>query len=934
MPRIIEFEGRRIEVPDDFGDEDIAEVLSAQPAAPAQEQPAVSATPVQEPGWLESVFGPAVSTTAGVLDQGGRGFATGVTNVLGLPRMLMEGKNYAVGKTIGALGVPDDTAEFIANLDPSKYLFPSAEGMQAGGDEFNNTIADTLGVERPRAEPDNLAERFVNRTMEEVGGSMIPTTAVLGLAARTTPQAAREGGLLSRMFVEPAAVNQGKFVGSETRIATGAGMGAATANEMVDRDTTGGRVADLIGAILGAGATGVGAGLFRQAGDLIGALFNRGNYADDVVKNAVTDRIAEVAGLPGKPGQPVDVQPIIDAIESGPRISRVVPGVQETLADRTANPGIASLEYSRQTGPNAGKFNQRRTDNAQAVDDVLAQFEPASSPAALRGEMEIERNRRLADAGVDAQNAADAARRAVEPLTPTGTPAARGNTVREALDAARETMRQSTREAYEAADIAGQPIKPEALVDAIDGAVARMSQAEQSRLPESLIARIRGLGEAPATMREATTLRSEIGELRRRAAADAGGRNEVRVLSMLEDAVDDFIKTNIPADMAQPLRDARQARFNEAEAFDRTGDPVNRALATYPGGQPRMADENVARSFTNTRALDRLLAQADTPEVRTAIRDEMLSRADTSKPDRIQEFLQANAEQIDRFPGLRGELEAAAKARADEAAATTRRTEMEADLGTPERPGRGTVGRYLSYSDATSDRAMNEVLNARDPARAADELLSFVGDDAAAVEGARAALWKAMKRQAQATGETTAIADGRQPWRPKALKRWLDNPANRAVAQRFYRDNPEHLDNLDAIATALQGLDTRNSGRVPNTSGTAQGVMPSAETLTSRSFAYQRGQVGAPFLITTLGTVIARKTVRNAQATGIERLLDDVLLDPDAAALLLRENNPANRAALKRKAKLWFGNETNTIMNLMESESQDEDPVMEAIGGE
>jgi hypothetical protein len=962
------FDGTILEFPEGTSPEVISRVAkeqtelrrNAQPAPQAATAPA-QAAPTQEPGWMESVFGPAADATAGVVDQSMRGLAGGVTNILGLPRMLMEGKNYAVGKTLGAMGVPDDTAEFIANLDPSKYLLPSAEGMQAAGDTFNNTIADTLGLERPRTETRNIFERFGRRTGEEVGAMAVPAAGILGLAARTTPQAARKGGWLSRMFVEPAAVNPGRFVQNETRLATGAGLGASTANEMVDPNTTAGQIADFTGAVGGAGITGLATGFYRQAGDLKNALLNRGAYADDVVKNEVVDRIAGNAGLSTKPGEPVDVQPLIDQIEAGPRISRVVPGVQESLADRTANPGIASLEYSRQTGKNSGLFNQRRTDNAKAVDDVLSQFEPQSNPAALRGELELERGRRLTDAEVQAQNAADAARRAVEPLTPAGTPAARGNTIREALDTARETARQATSDAYDVADVANNPVDAAGLIDTLDRSVAKLTEAERSLLPESLINRIRRLGGTqepptdtgildasgrpimrdapppePVRLKEAADLRSELNRLASAAASDPraerGGRNANRVLTQMSRDVDAFIQRSITPEERQALEAARGARFEEGENFGRQLDPVSRALAAREGRYV-MNDENVARSFTNTRALDRLLAQADTPEVRASIRDEMLSRVDTSKPGRIQDFLQANTEQIDRFPGLRGELETAARARTDEAAATTRRAEMEADLGTPERRGAGTVGRYLSYTDATSDRAMSEVLNARDPAKAADDLLTFVGDDAAAVEGARSALWKAMERQSRAAGETTAIADGRQPWRPKALKRWLDTPANRAVAERFYRDNPEHLDNIDAIAAALQGLDTRNSGRVPNTSGSAQGIAPSAETLASRSFAYQRGQVGGAFLGVTLGTVMARKAVRNAQADGIERLLDDVLLNPDTAALLMRENNPANRAALKRKAKLWFGNEVNTIMNLIENEAEEQDPVKEAIGG-
>ena len=62
---------------------------------------------------------------------------------------------------------------------------------------------------------------------------------------------------------------------------------------------------------------------------------------------------------------------------------------------------------------------------------------------------------------------------------------------------------------------------------------------------------------------------------------------------------------------------------------------------------------------------------------------------------------------------------------------------------------------------------------------------------------------------------------------------------------------------------------------------------------------------------------MARRAVRGACTEAIERVTDRALLDSDFAAALLKENNPANRAILARKAKGWFGHEASTIVNLM-----------------
>ena len=49
----------------------------------------------------------------------------------------------------------------------------------------------------------------------------------------------------------------------------------------------------------------------------------------------------------------------------------------------------------------------------------------------------------------------------------------------------------------------------------------------------------------------------------------------------------------------------------------------------------------------------------------------------------------------------------------------------------------------------------------------------------------------------------------------------------------------------------------------------------------------------------------------------INELLDKALLDPDVAAALVKEYNPANRAALARKAKAWTGNQAATLIEML-----------------
>ncbi len=217
------------------------------------------------------------------------------------------------------------------------------------------------------------------------------------------------------------------------------------------------------------------------------------------------------------------------------------------------------------------------------------------------------------------------------------------------------------------------------------------------------------------------------------------------------------------------------------------------------------------------------------------------------------------------------------------------------------------------------------MLASKDPGKAADELLGFVNDSPKAAEGARSAFWKKLKTESQSVDNSARSMGGKRQWRGDWLKSYLDNPATSAVAERLYRDKPEDLEKLRAFADVLDNADLRQRGKAAGTSGTGQGVsnILTPETLQSRTYAWMRGQISGTYLATSIAAVMARRAVRGARAGAIERLTDKVLLNPDIAAQFLKDNNPANRAALARKAKGWFGNEASTIVNLMNEDEDD-----------
>lgn len=1094
-----------------------------------------------------------------------RGVRRGLANIAGFPVDAMNAGLSLVGA--------GSKKPFLG----SRFI-DDAVGLPGKALAAGITAATGREVKGDLPPPQTAMQHILSRTGEEIGAAAVPVGTAIN-AGKMGVEAARKLPLLARMFVEPAAINPASFARKEAATAAAAGAGAGVANEVTD--LMGAKphglvhnAGDVLGALSGAGVLGAARIAGKPIGDIWQALFARDKFSNRVVKDNVVDTLANNASTITKtPGEPVDTQPLVDAIMGGKKVSDTVPGFRDSVADRTADPGIAALEYGRQSGSNAGQYVGQRNANTAAIDEAIQRIAPTGSPGALRSELEAARTKKLDEANTTAATAKTEAETAAAGVAPQYTPQARGATIRTAADEAmqrfiaetqaahgtatrtadeaaarlpaqsdpatrgnvvrstledrRDTARQATDDAYSNTANGGRKVDATPLTEALDRVNAGLTETERGLVPQGMIDRVRRLGvvpepEAPpaptpaqakyndrlradlnrgevtplkvvdgkraaefdaelrraeeagipqkalrdaqeaappgpaetptARLKEATDLRSELLRKQRAALADPkaeqGGRNAARVIGKYVDATEDFIRSNLSPEELDALGIARATKTAEADSFTRAGDPVASVLQRFEGGNPRIRDERVAGQFVNPATdapLTRLFAEADTPQVRNAIRDEiasklpaeahgdpakldrftqdyeiplrqfpglrdeiataastrrqagaaeeavgarrqefagdsraladvsarradgtpavldeqipgkfanpsgnrdldaLLNRADTpavrgaiedhilhdaagsvGSADRITKFVTDYAEPLKRFPGLRDRLEGAAAARSRETAATADATALDTTLN---KPGRSAVASYLRYGDERAQDAIKGVLAHDKPAEAMDELLNFAGNKPEAVEGARKAFWDLMQSRTRSAGETTKSMDGVQPWMPRALKGFLDDPANAAVAQRLYRDNPEHLEDVKKISDALQGVDLRTRAKAQNSSGTPQGVsaIMTPETLQSRFYAYKRGQTSLGFMVTALASVAARRAVRGAQGEAIEKLLDRALLDPELAATLLKENNPANRAALGRTAKGYLGNEADTIMKTISGDGKTDD---------
>lgn len=879
------------------------------------------------PTWLDQLFGAgqyALETGAIMADSARRG----ASNVAGLPVDLVN----ASPLLLRLFGV--DAQPFSPN--------------PIGGSDWMNDATKGFGLVPDAPAPKDPLQTVAGRVAEEVGATMVPVAGGLTAAARTTLPALRQSaGPLAKHLVEPYAVDAARTVGKEVAAATAAGTGAGLANLAVDRDTVPGQLADFGGAVGGVGLYAAGSGVARGLGELLRAASNDPRYASRNVREKTADTIianSDVLGgqvNPARPHDPVDTTDLVDLLRRQGGAEEIIPGFKATTADRAGDFGLASLTDARARGPNAGRFRAAMDANTNAVDAALDTYRPTQQPGAFTDALAAERQSTLDNYDADLRDAMAALERATGPLqVPVdSTLASRGNVIRTDLLDARDAARAKTDAAYQAADVSGTAVNAGQLADVIDNATTGLTVAERSVLPNDLLEQVRSLGAStvdeagnavpaePVDIREATTLLSRLRHAQRIALgpnAENGGRDANRVIGQVADALDQFIADNITPAQRDLYETARQAKFTEAESFGRKGDPVAAALQQNEGGRFTMRDDRVAPQFASRdENLSRLFAEADTPATRDAIRNELLTRLDTRTPDAVQNFMAVYRQQIARFPGLADELRQAAAASGGVMTSTTQRDFIRKLFGTPdgEIAGTGAVARYLAHEPSQAERAMSNVLNSKSPSATVDELLSFVGDEPQAVEGARAAFWRVMEKRTRSSNGAIESNSGVDLWLPKKWRAFLDQPNVAAVMDRLYRDNPEHLDQIRQIAEALRTVNaSQRAGASINPSGSAQALRNGPITLAEAQAKFidvQRGRLNPLYAVTYLAGKVANRLVSKQAERAYQMLLDEALLKPEVAAALLEQNNPANRAALARRAKGWLGNEASGLTSLL-----------------
>lgn len=863
-----------------------------------------------------------LDTITGLASQFGIGSREGISAVAGLPVDIVN-------------NIPR-----VANILPGEQGFTRFTNTPVGGSDFFNDLLavperieqSVRGLPQEDRASEGFWERMLRRTGQEVGAATVPVAGSLGAAGRMTVQQARELPAVARMMVEPAVVSPGRFVTQEAGSAAAAGAGAGGAVELArmagaEEGGTAENLADLAGALGGAGALGALRAVSDPLVTTAAAITDNPNMVDPIMRDMVADAIGQQSGAPMVDRVP-DTAAIAELAARGSQQPLGVPGVQPSLGDVTGDAGIRALEYGRSGGPNAGRYIQRREQNAQAVDQAMSQLEPQGNPGALRAEAETRRAADLQEAAEATSRARDTFDIATRDLQSVLTADVRGAQVRAALQDASDKAKAIMKEAWAPLDRGDEVADIGPLTERFRGVDEGLTVARTRRFRPSeadIPAQLQDMGRTE--LREVTGLRSALTSARRE-AANAGDSDAAHVISQYIDQLDGYMDDVVPEGLRADYDAAKAATVDYKDRFTRPQSAIAQTLDTREG-QYKEPNSGVTGRFVqadegNVANFQTLMQEAGADErVRAAVRDQMLSdigsRKLLEKPDRLEEYLGRYKTVLDEFPDLRAELSDAANVRRELAAVEGREKDLQNLIGSQ---GRGVVAEYLKFGGDQAGRAMSAVMGQKDPGAAMDTLLNYVDNTPEAVAGARQAFWDLMEgRTRSGTGKT---------WSADKLEKFLGRPQTAAALGRLYQDSPEHIENLHKIMQTMRAVDTRTTGKAAAQSGTPQGMLsnaPSFESTMSRAYSVNRGVIGVPFAVTNLLGIWARKAVKSQQKAAFDMILDKALLEPDFAAVLLRENNPASRAALRRVTRGWQPNQVATLIDILEvdDDSADED---------
>lgn len=860
------------------------------------------------------------------------------------------------GTRQGAAMVAGAPVDLINNAPRLANLLPGVEGVgpisenPVGGRAMVDSILRGGGMIEDY-EPRNGKERIANRVGEELGATAVPVGGAIAKASTmpvsvvnkmaANPASVGEG--IAAQFLQPAAVNPVGLGAKEAYYAAAGGLGAGLANETFGGDSP---LVDLGGSIAGTLFAGAGAGLTGGVRNLAAGATGSPKFADDVAQGAVSERIinssadlqeqaSRLASAGIDPSQ-LSTDRLVAALRMAAPVEEAIPGYRANIADRTQDPGLATLAFGADSN-SPGFAAVRRTGNEAAVNERMGAMAPDGDPERFRADLQTGVDAQIGTAQAGQEAAQGMFDNIVQALQPVMREAgARGSAIRSALADAYGAAQEKVRGLYEPINQSDAPVDVGPLREVFSEIDSTLPLNDRTRFRPSEADVAQQL-EGTVPLKEVTSMRSGLTDDTR--VARAAGKNQAaRVGDQYVEALDRFTDEAIPPALRAALDDARSARRDVGERFERPGTALDAILGKREGGGYAMDDSAVPAkiaqpdqgSLTDLRAA---LSEAGSDvRLRDGLADEVRSDVTTrgllDKPTALGRYMADRQVLLGEFPELRAQLEEAGVSKATLDAAEKTAAETTKRLTTP---GRSAEASYLKNVEDPA-AAIRTVVASPDPRKAVADLVATAGSPKAKAD-MRAALWEEVKRAGKMDAPGTG---GETRWNGKKLRRMFEDPKFAAVAEELWADDPEDLVNIKSVFDALAGAEGSSRARVPGSSGTAQALSGkldpalTASSLASRARSVSRGQLSPVIaVVDVLGTWLRRRSAQ-VQSRAIDTLTAAVVNNPGLAADLLEKYNPATAAARRKMLTQKYGVRATSVLNIIE-EAESEDPVLEAV---
>lgn len=806
----------------------------------------------------------------------GAGFNEGLANVLGMPADLFSVATRAVG-----LGdVPIGGSESIKR------------GMRAVG---LATKRDVPGGE------------FLKRVGEEVGATVAPTGAALGLARRGVQAA----GLLRPFAEQPA-----RAVATEGALALGGGVGAGVAGEVVPGSLpleVAGQVGGSFTAALPVAVAQRGVGAVRR-------------MAEPFTASGIERRAA--ASLQGSVARPREQ--VLGDLERGTTAVREAIGVTPTTAQAAGDPGLLALERSVSRGSPAAKgaLEDIIVSERQAVRRAAEGVVPEGRPEAVREALET--TKRQAEE-VGRLRLLDAEQRVTEALTRTTDPLEANRIIRQSLAEAEGAAQEQARELFRrVGDVRGPVDRLHSAAQSIRSAGRKVERVEDMPEVVGVVLKLgrpeaappSGLlgarGEAlPATPKaaepvpidELMALRSRISQdVREEFAQAAPNRLRVSRLEQLKDAVDDTITQDF-GDAGPLYEEARQFFRREVADRFRRG-TVAEVLRSGALGEPGRVPQSgiIARFFRAGRgapeaAQDFNRVLGDDQAARAALRDgavqqfaNFATRADGRfDPQRARQWRARFKDALREFPDV--DTEVGRITRLGDDAAQVR-------LGVDKSLQRFQDSGLRFFLEADPDRAVKAALGSKNPTEDLRTLVRAVRQSPEALQGLRGAVWSHALERAETRTFDEAI--GRAFLSPGRMREFMRANERHFLASGLY--SKDEMARVGAIVRAAEVVDRSVTTGLTGGSDTAANLqaLRSLTGLTlpglwSRFYSIARGVVSPRFVISEITSRVGQRILNKVSDEKVGALMAQALKDPDVARTLLMRDTEMSPLLVARR---------------------------------